>query len=63
MALLDMSNHFRSVYDEAVAANSTDMRTGVPLRLDEMEGQMNGAAAANGGDKMDESPEEIPEID
>mmetsp|Transcript_27314 Transcript_27314/g.65867 ORF Transcript_27314/g.65867 Transcript_27314/m.65867 type:complete len:505 (-) Transcript_27314:26-1540(-) len=37
LALLEISKHFRDRYDAAVAANSTEMRTGVPIHLDEME--------------------------
>lgn len=36
LSLIEMSSHFRSVYDTALAANSTVYRTGVPIHLDEM---------------------------
>jgi hypothetical protein len=44
LTLIEMAGHFRDVHDAAIASNSTDMRAGIPIHLDEMEEQMAAAA-------------------
>jgi hypothetical protein len=52
LTLIEMAGHFRDVHDAAIASNSTDMRAGIPIHLDEMEEQMTTAA-----DKMADDSE------